>query len=158
MGSKFKSSEEAVTVLKQHDKACADCPFARASLAGWTGRMTSDEWMKAARSDCRIECNTAKGPENEHWQCAGASIFRANICKYPRNPDVLVLGSDRRLVFSKEDEFIEHHGRRRSSSEKPSEWKRLGDLPRCDLCWKIALWEHPSGGLRCNTCPRPEEA
>ncbi len=35
------------------------------------------------------------------------------------------------------------------------EWKRI-DHVRCDLCPKVAQWEHPKGGKRCATCPRPE--
>jgi hypothetical protein len=26
----------------------------------------------------------------------------------------------------------------------------------CDVCGKRAAWRHPLGGLRCETCPRPD--
>jgi hypothetical protein len=40
-------------------------------------------------------------------------------------------------------------------TRKPSEWTTL-ERVRCDLCDKLAYWQHPGGGLRCKTCPRPE--
>lgn len=36
-----------------------------------------------------------------------------------------------------------------------SEWSRITP-ERCDLCDQNAVWVHPHGGVRCNTCPRPE--
>lgn len=26
----------------------------------------------------------------------------------------------------------------------------------CDLCGRVAIWEHPLGGFRCGSCPRPK--
>jgi hypothetical protein len=40
-------------------------------------------------------------------------------------------------------------------SETNSQWTLITP-PRCDACDSIATWKHPLGGLRCNTCPRPE--
>jgi hypothetical protein len=37
---------------------------------------------------------------------------------------------------------------------KENGWHRI-KFPTCDLCTKRAVWEHPEGGLRCETCPRP---
>lgn len=37
-----------------------------------------------------------------------------------------------------------------------STWERI-EIVRCDLCDQAACWRHPRGGLRCDTCPRPEE-
>ena len=42
-------------------------------------------------------------------QCAGAAIFRGNICKTPRNPQIERRDADYELVFSWDNEFIEHH-------------------------------------------------
>ena len=28
--------------------------------------------------------------------------------------------------------------------------------PACDICWRQARWAHSLGGLRCESCPRPE--
>lgn len=38
-------------------------------------------------------------------------------------------------------------------------WSRLvtPPPPECDLCGRKAVWQHPAGGLRCATCPRPKE-
>jgi hypothetical protein len=38
--------------------------------------------------------------------------------------------------------------------EMNSQWTLI-NLPRCDACDSIAMWKHPLGGLRCNTCQRP---
>lgn len=54
---------------------------------------------------------------NESWddagmrQCAGAAIYRANVAKAPRSPDVIVLQPDRDKVFCRSTEFIAHHTR-----------------------------------------------
>lgn len=35
-------------------------------------------------------------------------------------------------------------------------WRVIERHPlRCDLCSKVAIYAHPAGGLRCETCPRP---
>jgi hypothetical protein len=45
-------------------------------------------------------------------QCAGSAIFRANICKSPRNPEVARADeADRVTVFGWDNEFIDHHER-----------------------------------------------
>lgn len=59
--------------------------------------------MQFAHSDQRIECHTLIGA-----QCAGSAIYRANICKMPRDPAVLRLPPDTKRVFAFE-EFAEHH-------------------------------------------------
>lgn len=45
-------------------------------------------------------------------------------------------------------------GERRPSATR---WKRTTPK-QCDLCDRPAVWAHPAGGVRCNTCPRPEGA
>ncbi len=36
-----------------------------------------------------------------------------------------------------------------------SEWKKIKRV-KCDTCPRSAIWEHPSGGMRCGVCSRPE--
>lgn len=36
-------------------------------------------------------------------------------------------------------------------------WAKLPPPPMCDLCSRRAVWAHPAGGLRCNSCPRPKK-
>lgn len=43
-------------------------------------------------------------------QCAGAAIYRSNVCKSPRDPHVATLPRDTDLVFGM-GEFIPHHDR-----------------------------------------------
>jgi len=45
-------------------------------------------------------------------QCAGVAIFRSNVFKEPRNPQITTLPADHEKVFSWNNEFIEHHTRR----------------------------------------------
>lgn len=40
-------------------------------------------------------------------------------------------------------------------ARRPTKWKRI-EPPTCDTCDRRAVYEHPAGGLRCRTCPRPE--
>ena len=39
--------------------------------------------------------------------------------------------------------------------QRKSEWVQI-EIQRCDFCDKAACYQHPAGGLRCETCPRPE--
>lgn len=36
--------------------------------------------------------------------------WSANMCKSPRDKSILVLAADREAVFSRPQEFVEHHG------------------------------------------------
>ena len=39
--------------------------------------------------------------------------------------------------------------------ETSTQWTIVEPL-LCDVCHEKATWRHPLGGLRCETCPRPE--
>lgn len=98
------SSDEAAEAKGQHEKPCSDCPWARAALHGWLGGLSVDEWLAAAHGEANIECHALQGA-----QCAGAAIYRANMCKLPRDPDILRLPANRASVFATPMEFREHH-------------------------------------------------
>jgi hypothetical protein len=101
---KLISSDEAVFTKKQHVAPCSDCPWAKKALHGWIGGTTVEKWIQVAHSDEPSECHV-----HPNQQCAGLAIYRANVCKKPRDPEVLVLPADRKLVFSSPVEFAEHH-------------------------------------------------
>lgn len=42
-------------------------------------------------------------------QCAGLAIYRANVCKKPRDRSILTLPADREAVFAAPSEFRHHH-------------------------------------------------
>lgn len=67
------------------------------------------EASKAAHSDALIDCHALESGEGAMWQCAGSSIYRANVAKRSRNPEVLVLPPDRERVFNNPGEFAAHH-------------------------------------------------
>jgi hypothetical protein len=116
------AADEAVEAKSQHNKPCSDCPFARKALAGWIGSLSIDEWVRAVHGEARIDCHTLDGA-----QCAGAAIYRANVWKHPRNPELLVLPADRERVFGNPVEFRMHHedgGGRRTN--EPTLWWPLG--------------------------------
>lgn len=98
------SSEEAVPTDRQHHKPCGDCPWARTALNGWLGMMTPEAWLHEARSESAHDCHTLSGA-----QCAGLAIYRANVCKSPRDKRVLRLPVDRERVFATPGEFLAHH-------------------------------------------------
>lgn len=99
------SSDEATPATHQHTGPCSDCPWSRKALNGWLGGATSDQWIRAAHSDALIECHTKTGA-----QCAGAAIYRANVCKSVR-PPLLTLPRNKDLVFAWPTEFHEHHAK-----------------------------------------------
>lgn len=103
-GARLISDQDAVPAKGQHTRPCADCPWARESLPGWTGSVEPETWIRGAHGEDRIECHTLTGA-----QCAGAAIYRANVAKHPRDPETLKLRPDHGAVFSEPSEFIEHH-------------------------------------------------
>jgi hypothetical protein len=102
------SSDEAVPAKSQHKRPCSDCPWSRGALPGWLGGFTVDEWLAAAHGEEHIDCHTLKGA-----QCAGAAIYRANVCKSPRDPAALVCEPDAAKVFTTPAAFRDHHARRK---------------------------------------------
>ena len=100
---------------------CFDCPWVRTSAAGWLGPFNAEEWLQIAHSDIAIACHMTlgdgdEGDEPSGWdtpgvlQCAGAAIYRSNVHKDPRDPEVATLPADLDLVFGF-GEFKEHHTR-----------------------------------------------
>ncbi len=107
---KLISSDEAKPTKRQHKKPCSDCPFRRDALPGWLGSISAKEWVGAAHAEAVMLCHV-RVPQ----QCAGAAIYRANVCKSPRSPEMLRLPSDERTCFSRPDEFLKHHARESES-------------------------------------------
>ena len=104
MKRRLISSEEARPAAGQHKKPCSDCPWARTSLPGWLGSASVEEWVAEAHGEGVIECHALTGA-----QCAGAAIYRTNVCKSPRDPSILLLPADRERVFAAPKEFTSHH-------------------------------------------------
>lgn len=89
---------------------CNDCPWRRKAAPGWLGeQFTPEDWANQARGDEMIPCHRTISGMQEEKQCVGMSIFRANICKLPRNVDQKPMKPDRELVFGSREEFITHH-------------------------------------------------
>lgn len=95
---------EAVLATCQHSTPCHDCPWTRTSIPGWLGDGSIDEWIGMAHSEHEEGCHTLRGAS-----CAGMAVYRANVCKSVRDPEVLRLPADRKMVFSSPTEFREHH-------------------------------------------------
>lgn len=65
-----------------------------------------------AHGEVAIACHLTIEVDGE-WagnvkQCAGAAIYRANVCKSPRDPEIALLPQDKEKVFGF-GEFLEHH-------------------------------------------------
>lgn len=91
---------------KQHKQPCMECPWRRVALRGWLGNLTIEVFLSHAHSESVMDCHTGTG---EH-QCAGAAIYRANVCKRTRHPDmVMELPVNHEKVFSSPAEFTNHH-------------------------------------------------
>jgi hypothetical protein len=97
------STAEAKPVKGQPDRPCSDCPFSRQSLRGWLGGATPNEYRRLAHSNQPIYCHALIGV-----QCAGAAIYRANVCKRAGPPNI-ELPADRNAVFATPMEFLAHH-------------------------------------------------
>lgn len=104
---KLIHSGQARDAKRQHKTPCSDCPWRRDSLPGWLGGGSALEWLTLAHGDTKSDpCHTRKG-----MHCAGVAIYRANVCKTPRDPDALKLPKDTKLVFASQQEFYDHHTR-----------------------------------------------
>lgn len=114
----FKTHHDATVAVAQHKKPCPDCPFARIALKGWIPA-TPEEWLLYAHGDGRVECHTKKTAEDVPYQCAGSAIFRTHVHKSPRDANVLVLPANKRLVFSTNQEFFDHHQKPVFPTRKP---------------------------------------
>lgn len=102
---KLISSDEAKPALRQHKKPCSDCPLRRDAVPGWLGGTgTPEEWAQCLHSDNPMLCHVHAGA-----QCAGAAIYRANVCKSPRDKSVLLLPQDREKVFVSPMQFVDYH-------------------------------------------------
>ncbi len=101
---RLMASDEAVPAKSQIERPCSDCPLSRGSLNGWLGGGNPEEWGHALHSESRMNCHVLEGA-----QCAGAAIYRSNICKRMIDKSLLVLPSDHETVFSNRAEFLAHH-------------------------------------------------
>lgn len=102
-------------------KPCKSCPFRRKSWAGYLGEHTVDEFIGRWKSDQRMECHKTvdyESPNKTHLEqiedgdaswCAGALIMFRNDCRLSRDPERPVMEADHEEVFSRENEFREHH-------------------------------------------------
>lgn len=110
------SIAEATEAIGQHKRPCSDCPWARKALPGWLGGVSIDAWLRDAHGEARIRCHTLLGA-----QCAGAAIYRTNVCKAPRDKTLLLLPADKVRVFKSPSEFRAHHDGERDDEEHDNE-------------------------------------
>jgi hypothetical protein len=104
--------DQAKRAKGQHQTPCSDCPFARTALRGWLGSLTVDEWVLSVHGEDKIECHALLGAD-----CAGAAIYRANVCKTLRDRAALKLPADRVTVFASPVEFAKHHASSASKAQ-----------------------------------------
>jgi hypothetical protein len=136
------TSDEAVKVSRQSKKPCTDCPWARASLKGWLGPLSAEQWLTVAHGDGLVECHTMKLGWAKPMQCAGAAIYRRNVAKTPRATEALRLPADRERVFASPSEFVAHHTRAAKAAAGEDDWV----CTRCD-----GSGDDPDGGA-CDVC------
>lgn len=105
------SGDEPDIASRQPTEPCGDCPFGRGSLAGWLGTLNVDDWLRAAHSECVIDCHALIAEDGSAFQCAGAAIYRANVAKkcWPQT-GALELPRNKTKVFTSPMEFEAHHG------------------------------------------------
>ncbi len=106
--------------MAQPTKACKTCPFSRQCPSGALGGSRIAVYVGQAIGPFGLPCHSMKDYQGNHEvtcpgngrECAGASVFRANIrpMVYPHLGNLLQLpaGSDSN-VFTSLVEFIRHH-------------------------------------------------
>ena len=110
-------------------KPCKACPFRRASLAGWLGDASPEEFIESALLDDLMPCHSTVDYEEKNWKknmmtaksvvqhCAGARIMYKNQCKRSKHPEYMRLerlGKIKEVapskdVFTFREEFLKHH-------------------------------------------------
>lgn len=98
---------------------CDECPWRRDSPAGHLGPLDAQGWIDVIHGEQAIACHKTITDTDDKghgdWanpamrQCRGAVSFRANVCKAPRNDEILSWPPDTKRVFATDAEFIEHH-------------------------------------------------
>lgn len=99
---------------------CDQCPFRRKSIPGWLGADTPENFIETTMADYPMPCHSTVDYEDPGWfenldeaqACAGALVFFANLCKLSRDPKRPKLPADHEWVFSRPEEFLEHHNGR----------------------------------------------
>jgi hypothetical protein len=106
-----------------HTKPCKECPFRRASAAGWLGSATPEEFIASTLAEYDMPCHLAIDYEAKDWpdqveagpRCAGSLIFLKNVCHLPRRPALRkateAVEADRGAVFANRQEFLDYHKR-----------------------------------------------
>lgn len=100
------ADDQRLPTSTQHKHPCADCPWSRKALKGYTGSLTPEDWIRMVHGEDYIDCHCTT-----NQQCAGAAIFRANVHKLTRHPLLLRLKPNTKIVFASNEEFLKHHER-----------------------------------------------
>lgn len=122
---------------KHCDKPCKECPFRRASLSGYLGASTPQDFIYTTLTDYPMPCHRTIDYSDEEWEskweagrigklCAGALIFFSNTLKLSRDPDRPKLPVDRTLIFASINEFLDHHLSHSSYQPKEDNGRRGG--------------------------------
>jgi hypothetical protein len=114
MRRKLICAAEAKPSKVQHRTPCSDCPFRRDAIPGWLGGKTPMEFVMQAHGEVIYPCHAKIGP-----QCAGMAIYRANVCKVPRDGRALSLPPNTRTVFAGIREFVAYHSRGLGAARNP---------------------------------------
>lgn len=106
----LRTDDDPDVETKQHTSPCADCPWARASLPGWLGSTGLGKFLVIAHNHGPMECHTRVIKGADAAECAGAAIYRKNVCQSV-DPGVLRLPADREKCWGQPLEFAQHHSR-----------------------------------------------
>jgi hypothetical protein len=104
LARKFTCDTDRRKTSRQHTKPCAGCPWLRTSLEGYLGNNSPERWIQIAHGEHYIDCHNTT-----NQQCAGAAIYRANVCKSVKDERALTLPPDEESVFATPMEFLAHH-------------------------------------------------
>lgn len=130
-------------------KPCKECPFRRASGAGYLGDSSPERFIFATMLDEKMPCHCTINYEDPNWkerfeageigkECAGAATFFANLCKVSRDKTRLRLApSDE--VFKTPSEFVAHH---RSGARS---WDGAEEEAIDELAFPMQLFGIPDG-------------
>lgn len=103
--------------MRQHKKPCKGCLWTKDSVRGWLGTATPVEFLQTSEAEHRMPCHNMVDYGRDDWerlaakapQCVGRAVHFGNRCKVPRNLELITAAADREAVFSRHQDFIDHH-------------------------------------------------
>lgn len=147
----------------RHKTSCRECPFRKASLPGYLGEATPEQFIATVHADHEMPCHLTVDYEDPKWKeklfedsfCAGSLIYARNVAMMSRDAKRPTLEKSDG-VFASRAEFVEHHTKPIASLSAVVV-ETVPDIGPCMMCSRSCTTEHYCYGCKhfvCEGCDR----